>query len=161
MRKKEPEDQVIGQRFFGALLRTNADFTNSFRLLSQVGQESGEQAALFPEGVFEQLKQQSGSVQDAVRAIDPPFNRAQLESLKVLQRENPQTFLMITGGQEGVIERGEAALAQVEKLRALSNEDKKALDGEVWREWLELYSVSILSIFFSSSSEFCVNYLSK
>ena len=139
LRKREPEDFGIVTSFFTALSKTNADFTNTFRCLSKLvpGTPTSTNELLA------YLTSQSGTVQDAVRSINPSFSRAQVESLKILQRESPQTFKMLTGGQDGFIEKAEAALQAVETVKGMGAEQKTAFNEATWREWLVKYEARI------------------
>jgi len=149
IRKVMPEDVEVFDDFFTTLGKTQADFTNAFRSLSKVipvdqdNQEQVERSNALMDDLLNYLVKQSGSVKDVVRTVNAPYNWAQIESLKLLQRESPQTYRMLTGGQEGIVEMAEEALVRAENIRKMSEDEKKANDREHWKKWLDKYAARV------------------
>jgi len=102
LKKDLPSDSELIKSLFNTFEQTNADFTNSFRCLSQISMKP--KSSEFPEEALELLCKYSGNLKDALNSARPSLNRAQIDSLKLLQKQSPETFKMLTRGEEGVIE---------------------------------------------------------
>ena len=98
IQKELPEDKELFESLFKTFYKTCGDFTNSFRCLSKIKIDSDNS------DVIEYLVQNSGTIRDSLLSLGPVYNALQIQSLKLLQKESPQTFLMITKGKEGAIE---------------------------------------------------------
>ncbi|KAL0968481.1 hypothetical protein UPYG_G00267410 [Umbra pygmaea] len=140
LRKEEPEDEMLITELLQTMHNTGADFTNTFRCLSQIPCPSGgeEQAE---EGVIRMatdlLLEQCASLEELRSANRPNMDPRELAMLLQLGQSNPSLFQMITSRRSLAMQMEK--LARLKELLDADEEEVKARHREDWAAWIKSY----------------------
>uniref|UniRef100_A0A3Q3BSH3 Selenoprotein O n=2 Tax=Kryptolebias marmoratus TaxID=37003 RepID=A0A3Q3BSH3_KRYMA len=137
--KEEPEDEILITELLQTMHNTGADFTNTFRSLSQVSCPTEEEA----EG-HEELKkttdlvlEQCASLDELKAANKPTMDLRELSMLLSMAQSNPALFQMIS--DRVTIARQLDKLSKLKELMETSQEELKTRQAEEWSSWLTRY----------------------
>ncbi|KAL2102289.1 hypothetical protein ACEWY4_001457 [Coilia grayii] len=139
---KEPEDQELLADLLDMMYYTGADFTNTFRLLSQVPwpvggeeEELREKAAL--EQVVGRLLDQGASLEELKVAHYPTMESRELDMLLSMSETNPGMFSIMASKPEVAKQLGK--LGRLKQLMEVSHEELTAKQREDWLRWIQRY----------------------
>ncbi|KAM9229794.1 protein adenylyltransferase SelO, mitochondrial isoform 2-T2 [Dugong dugon] len=132
------EDPALVAQLLETMHLTGADFTNTFRLLSDfvAGPLSPEQAA-----VLDQLLEQCASLEELKRALQPQMDPRQLSLMLMLAQSNPQLLALV--GSQASVARELERIEQHSQLEQLSSAELQARNRTLWTQWLQKYSARL------------------
>lgn len=132
------EDQALIDALFDVLTHTGADFTCTFRYLSELDAfssgDSREQTARKLVGVSETLAQQKRKLEQASGG----FSDAQFEMIKLLLQENPVKARQY-GITPALVAQMTAQQQQKEALEATTDEERTVSIRTAWEDWVDLF----------------------
>ncbi|XP_012412039.1 protein adenylyltransferase SelO, mitochondrial [Trichechus manatus latirostris] len=132
------EDPALVAQLLETMHLTGADFTNTFRLLSDfvAGPPSPEQAA-----VLDQLLEQCASLEELKHALQPQMDPRQLSLMLMLAQSNPQLLALV--GSRASVARELERIEQRSQLEQLSSAELQARNRTLWTQWLQEYSARL------------------
>ncbi|XP_056137532.1 selenoprotein O1 isoform X2 [Lampris incognitus] len=140
LKKEEPEDEMLITELLQTMHDTGADFTNTFRSLSQIpcpaeGDGKGE------EGLVKQatdlLLEQCASLEELKAANRPTMDPRELAMLLSMAQSNPSLFQMISDRR--TIARQLEKLSKLKELMESSKEELRSKQAEDWTRWITSY----------------------
>ncbi|KAM6937513.1 selenoprotein O1 [Xenentodon cancila] len=140
LKKEEPEDVMLITDLLQTMHNTGADFTNTFRSLSQISCHMEEDA----EGEEELLKkatdlllEQCASLEELKAANKPTMDPRELAMLLSMAQSNPTLFQMIS--DRVTIARQLDKLSKLKDLMETSQDELKTKQAEEWSSWITRY----------------------
>ncbi|KAM9754047.1 selenoprotein O1 [Menidia menidia] len=140
LKKEEPEDEMLITELLQTMHNTGADFTNTFRSLSQISCPTGEETEGEEELVkkaMELLLEQCASLEELKAANQPTMDPRELAMLLSMAQSNPALFQMIS--DRVTIARQLERLSKLKDLMESSQEELKARQAEDWTSWIKRY----------------------
>uniref|UniRef100_A0AAR2IWJ1 Selenoprotein O n=1 Tax=Pygocentrus nattereri TaxID=42514 RepID=A0AAR2IWJ1_PYGNA len=140
LRKEEPEDEVLITNFMQTMHNTGADFTNTFRSLSQISCPVEGEAADDTEAIkqaTELLLQQCASLQELKAASRPTMDPRELAMLLSMAQSNPMLFNILSDRK--TVARQLEKLSRLKELLETTEEELKAKQTEDWACWIKQY----------------------
>lgn len=144
LRKEEPEDEMLVTDLLHTMHKTGADFTNTFRSLSQIpaggdrGEDEGEgEDEREVRQATELLLQQCASVEELKAANKPSMDPRELAMLLSMAQSNPSLFQMISDRR--TVARQLEKLSRLKDLLDTSQEELRVKQAEDWRRWITIY----------------------
>lgn len=139
LKKEEPEDEMLITELLQTMHNTGADFTNTFRSLSQIlcpveGEAEGEDLIKQTTGL---LLEQCASLEELKAANKPTMDPRELAMLLSLAQSNPTLFQMISDRM--TIARQLDKLSKLKNLMETSQEELKSKQAEEWTSWITRY----------------------
>ncbi|XP_067090912.1 selenoprotein O1 isoform X2 [Osmerus mordax] len=139
LRKEEPEDEMLVTDLLQTMQNTGADFTNTFRSLSQIScpaeGEDGEEGLV--RQATELLLQQCTSLEELKAANKPSMDPRELAMLLSMAQSNPSLFQMISDRR--TVSRQLEKLSRLKDLMGTSQEELRAQQAEDWGRWITSY----------------------
>uniref|UniRef100_A0A8C4NV73 Selenoprotein O n=1 Tax=Dicentrarchus labrax TaxID=13489 RepID=A0A8C4NV73_DICLA len=146
MRKKlgllnqdEPEDEILITELLQTMHNTGADFTNTFRSLSQIScpnaGESEEEEDV--RKAADLLLEQCANLEELKAANKPTMDPRELAMLLSMAQSNPALFQMIS--DRTTIARQLDRLSKLKDLMETSQEELKIKQAEEWSRWITRY----------------------
>ncbi|XP_078091686.1 selenoprotein O1 isoform X1 [Mustelus asterias] len=136
LRHEKAEDEELVSELLHVCQIAGADFTNTFRLLSEVP-IPGTSTLFTLEEFLEKLIQQCATLEELKLASKPTMDPRQLSMLLSLSHSNPQLFDLL-GSKEGIAKE----LARIERLSELQEmtiEELLSKQKKAWTDWLQKY----------------------
>lgn len=140
LKKEEPEDEILITELLQTMHNTGADFTNTFRSLSQISSPTEAER----EGEEEHVKQatnllleQCASLEELKAANKPTMDPRELAMLLSMAQSNPALFQMISDRM--TIARQLDKLSKLKDLMETSKEELKSKHAEEWTRWITRY----------------------
>ncbi|KAM9808362.1 selenoprotein O1 [Neosynchiropus ocellatus] len=140
LKKTEPEDVMLVTELLQTMHNTGADFTNTFRSLSQISCPAEEDSEVEEESVraaTELLLQQCASLEEMKAANKPSMDPRELSMLLSLAQSNPTLFHMISDRM--TISRQLDRMARLKDLMESSEEELRAKNVDEWTRWIKRY----------------------
>ncbi|KAL7878663.1 hypothetical protein AOLI_G00096370 [Acnodon oligacanthus] len=140
LRKEEPEDEVLITNFMQTMHNTGADFTNTFRSLSQISCPVEGEAVDDTEAIkqaTELLLQQCASLQELKAASRPTMDPRELAMLLSMAQSNPTLFNILSDRK--TVARQLEKLSRLKELLETTEEELKAKQTEDWTCWIKQY----------------------
>lgn len=140
LNKDEPEDEILITELLQTMHNTGADFTNTFRSLSQIscpteGQsEAGEELV---KKATDLLLEQCASLEELKAANKPSMDPRELAMLLSMAQSNPALFQMIS--DRTTIARQLDRLSKLKDLMETSQEELNTKQAEEWSRWITRY----------------------
>ena len=113
------------------------DFTNSFRILSEIDPLGGADTAQ-PLPLLALLAQ-TGTLEDIQRATGPEVPRESLMFYKRMEESDPEKYRAVLGKSLAAFEEQYRLLLEADKLAAMSPEEKLEREKGIWSAWLVKY----------------------
>ncbi|XP_072241557.1 selenoprotein O1 isoform X2 [Leuresthes tenuis] len=140
LKKDEPEDEMLITELMQTMHNTGADFTNTFRSLSQIsclseGETEGEEEPI--KKATDLLLEQCASLEELKAANQPTMDPRELAMLLSMAQSNPALFQMIS--DRVTIARQLERLSKLKDLMETSQEELKAKQAEEWSSWIKRY----------------------
>ncbi|XP_061085514.1 protein adenylyltransferase SelO-1, mitochondrial-like [Conger conger] len=136
LQKQEPEDEALITDLLQTMHNTGADFTNTFRCLSQVPCPSGEEEVALGRSV-DLLMEQCSTLEELKETNKPTMDHRELVMVLSLAQSNPALFQMLAD-QKGVSKQLER-LARLKELVDTNQDDLRAKQREDWSRWVKQY----------------------
>lgn len=136
--KEEPEDEMLITQLMQTMHDTGADFTNTFRSLSQVcwpGEGEVEADAL--KQAADLLLEQCASLQEFKDASRPTMDPRELMMLLSMAQNNPALFQMLSHGRN--LTKQLQRLSRLKELMDTTEDQLRTKQREDWVCWLTLY----------------------
>ncbi|KAM3870073.1 selenoprotein O1 [Diretmus argenteus] len=139
LKKEEPEDEMLITELLQTMHNTGADFTNTFRSLSQIscpsdgegeGEEIVKQAAAL-------LLEQCASIEELKAANKPTMDPRELAMLLSMAQSNPLLFQMVS--DRGTIARQLEKLSKLKDLTGTNQEGLRIKQADDWTLWITRY----------------------
>ncbi|KAI2653463.1 Protein adenylyltransferase SelO-1, mitochondrial [Labeo rohita] len=140
LRMEEPEDEMLITEFMQTMHNTGADFTNTFRSLSQIScptQQEGEDESEAIKQAAELLLQQCASLEELKAANRPTMDPRELAMLLSMAQSNPALFQMISDRK--TVARQLDRLSRLKELMDTTAEQLRAKQIEDWSCWIQKY----------------------
>lgn len=140
LKKEEPEDEMLITELLQTMHNTGADFTNTFRSLSQISCPSEGEGAEEEDPVkkaTELLLQQCASLEELKAANKPTMDPRELAMLLSMAQSNPTLFQMIS--DRATIARQLDKLSKLRDLMETNQEDLSTKHAEEWSSWIKRY----------------------
>ncbi|XP_033823974.1 selenoprotein O1 isoform X1 [Periophthalmus magnuspinnatus] len=138
IKKEEPEDEMLITELLQTMHNTGADFTNTFRSLSQIScPTEGENEVDVVRQATQLLLEQCASLEELKAANKPTMDPRELAMLLSLAQTNPALFQMIS--DRATIARQLDKLSKLKDLMESSEEQLKVKQGEDWTVWITRY----------------------
>ncbi|XP_042631381.1 protein adenylyltransferase SelO-1, mitochondrial isoform X2 [Cyprinus carpio] len=140
LRKEEPEDEILITELMQTMHNTGADFTNTFRSLSQIScptQQEGEDETEAIKQATELLLQQCASLEELKAANRPTMDPRELAMLLSMAQSNPALFQMISDRK--TVARQLERLSRLKELMDTTAEQLRAKQTEDWSRWIKKY----------------------
>ncbi|MBN3322876.1 SELO protein, partial [Atractosteus spatula] len=140
LRRETPEDEELVTLLLQTMHNTGADFTNTFRSLSQVpspGVPDSEGAGGPVSRSVELLLAQCASLEELRAAHRPTMDPRELAMILTLAQSNPSLFQILSERRSVLRE-----LKRLEKLKELletSEEQLRERQREEWTSWVQKY----------------------
>lgn len=140
LRKEEPEDEMLITNLLQTMHNTGADFTNTFRCLSQISCPAEEEAV---EGgdvgrqATELLLQQCASLEELKSANKPSMDHRELSMLLSLAQSNAALFGMVSDRR--MLAQQLEKLSRLKDLMESTETDLKTQQKEEWSCWINQY----------------------
>uniref|UniRef100_A0A673BG91 Selenoprotein O n=2 Tax=Sphaeramia orbicularis TaxID=375764 RepID=A0A673BG91_9TELE len=139
LKKEEPEDEMLITELLQTMHNTGADFTNTFRSLSQIpcpveGETEGEDLIRQTTGL---LLEQCASLEELKAANKPTMDPRELAMLLSLAQSNPTLFQMISDRM--TIARQLDKLSKLKNLMETGQEELRSKQAEEWTSWITRY----------------------
>ncbi|KAJ8002931.1 hypothetical protein DPEC_G00164090 [Dallia pectoralis] len=140
LRKEEPEDEMLITELLQAMHNTGADFTNTFRCLSQIpcpteGNDEAEEGVV--KAATDLLLEQCASLGELKAANKPSMDPRELSMLLQLAQSNPSLYHMISN--QSTVATQLEKLAKLKELQDVDEEEVKANHREDWTAWVTAY----------------------
>ncbi|KAK2847940.1 hypothetical protein Q7C36_009622 [Tachysurus vachellii] len=140
LRKEEPEDEILITNLMQTMHNMGADFTNTFRCLSQIsipteGEAAGDDDAV--KQATELLLQQCASLEELKAASKPSMDPRELSMLLSLAQSNSALFGMMSDRR--TLARELEKLSRLKELLESTETDLKAKQTEAWTFWIKQY----------------------
>ncbi|KAK2842004.1 hypothetical protein Q5P01_012204 [Channa striata] len=140
LKKEEPEDEILITELLQTMHNTGADFTNTFRSLSQIpcpsdGESEGEENIVKP--ATDLLLEKCASLEELKAANKPTMDPRELAMLLSMAQSNPALFQMISDRM--TIARQLERLSRLKDLMETSQEELEAKQAEEWTSWIKHY----------------------
>uniref|UniRef100_A0A8D3AE48 Selenoprotein O n=2 Tax=Scophthalmus maximus TaxID=52904 RepID=A0A8D3AE48_SCOMX len=140
LQKEEPEDEILITELLQTMHDTGADFTNTFRSLSQIscpaeGEGGGEEELV--KKATELLLEQCASLEELKAANKPTMDPRELAMLLSMAQSNPALFQMISDRM--TISRQLDKLSRLKDLMETGQEELKTKQAEEWTCWIARY----------------------
>ncbi|KAF7657922.1 hypothetical protein LDENG_00020170 [Lucifuga dentata] len=140
LKKEDPEDEMLITELLQTMHNTGADFTNTFRSLSQIPcpseGESEEEEALVKQAT-DHLLEQCASLEELKAANKPTMDPRELAMLLSMAQSNPTLFHMISDRMS--IAKQLDKLSKLKDLMETNQEELKTKQAEEWTRWLTRY----------------------
>uniref|UniRef100_A0A8C5H328 Selenoprotein O n=1 Tax=Gouania willdenowi TaxID=441366 RepID=A0A8C5H328_GOUWI len=138
LKREEPEDEMLITELLQTMHNTGADFTNTFRNLSQIscptdGQSEDEEV----KKATDLLLQQCASLEELKAANKPSMDPRELAMLLSLAQSNPSLFQMIS--DRATVARQLDKLSRLKDLMESSEEELRTKHAEDWTSWVTRY----------------------
>ncbi|CAN9498759.1 unnamed protein product [Ophioblennius macclurei] len=138
--KEEPEDEILITELLRTMHDTGADFTNTFRSLSQIscpteGESDGEEDAV--KKATDLLLEQCASMEELKAANKPTMDPRELAMLLSLAQSNASLFQMIS--DRATIARQLEKLSRLKDLSEMGEEELRRKQAEDWSAWIACY----------------------
>lgn len=138
LKKDEPEDEILITELLQTMHNTGADFTNTFRCLSQISCPSeGENEEDILRQATELLLKQCTSLEELKAANKPTMDPRELAMLLSLAQSSPAVFQMISDRM--TIARQLDKLSKLKDLMETSQEELKIKQAKDWTAWITRY----------------------
>ncbi|XP_052008434.1 selenoprotein O1 isoform X2 [Xyrauchen texanus] len=154
LRNEEPEDEMLITELMQTMHNTGADFTNTFRSLSQIScptQEEGEDDNEAIRQATELLLQQCASLEELKAANRPTMDPRELTMLLSMAQSNPALFQMLSDRK--TLAQQLERLSRLKELMDISEEQLKAKQSKDWTCWIQKYRQRL-----ARECEFAVNF---
>lgn len=140
LKKDEPEDEILITELLQTMHNTGADFTNTFRSLSQIscpteGENEGDVELV--KKATDLLLEQCASLEELKAANKPTMDPRELAMLLSMAQSNPALFQMIS--DRATIARQLDRLSKLRDLMEISQEELKTKQAEEWSRWIARY----------------------
>lgn len=138
LKKEEPEDELLITDLLQTMHNTGADFTNTFRCLSQISStiEGENEEDILRQGTH-LLLAQCASLEELKAANKPTMDPRELAMLLSLAQTNPALFQMISDRM--TIARQLDKLSKLKDLMDSSQDELKIKQAENWTAWITRY----------------------
>uniref|UniRef100_A0A667Y6L1 Selenoprotein O n=1 Tax=Myripristis murdjan TaxID=586833 RepID=A0A667Y6L1_9TELE len=140
LKKEEPEDEMLITELLQTMHNTGADFTNTFRSLSQIPCPTEEESE-GEEGIIKQatelLLEQCASLEELKAANKPTMDPRELAMLLSMAQSSPSLFNMISDRR--TIARQLEKLSKLKDLMETNAEELRAKQSEEWTHWITRY----------------------
>lgn len=138
LKKEEPEDEILITELLQTMHNTGADFTNTFRCLSQIScPNEGENEEDILRQATQLLLEQCASLEELKAANKPTMDPRELAMLLSLAQTNPALFQMISDRM--TIARQLDKLSKLKDLMESSQEELKIKQAKDWTVWITRY----------------------
>lgn len=141
LRREEPEDEILITELLQTMHNTGADFTNTFRSLSQIScpmqEEEEEDDCESIKQATEMLLQQCASLDELKAANRPTMDPRELAMLLSMAQSNPTLFQMLS--DKSTLVRELEKLSRLKELMDTSEEQLKSKQTEDWISWIQKY----------------------
>ncbi|MED6286183.1 Protein adenylyltransferase SelO-1, mitochondrial [Characodon lateralis] len=139
LRKEEPEDEILITELLRTMHDTGADFTNTFRSLSQIScpERETEQDKEIVKKATELFLAQCASLEELKSANTPTMDPRELAMLLSMAQSNPTLFEMIS--DRATIARQLDRMSKLKVLMETSQEELRARQAQEWTSWITLY----------------------
>nr|XP_023671011.1 selenoprotein O isoform X2 [Paramormyrops kingsleyae] len=138
LRKEEAEDELLVTELLQTMHNTGADFTNTFRSLSQVPcPKEGEVEADVLEAAVNLLLEQCASLEELKAANKPTMDQRELLMILSLAESNPAIFQLLAGKK--MVTRQLEKLARLKELMDTNQEVLRSKQREDWTRWMKQY----------------------
>uniref|UniRef100_W5LL81 Selenoprotein O n=2 Tax=Astyanax mexicanus TaxID=7994 RepID=W5LL81_ASTMX len=140
LKKEEPEDETLITDLMQTMHNTGADFTNTFRSLSQISCPSEGEAVDQPEAIkqaTELLLQQCASLEELKVASRPTMDPRELAMLLSMAQSNPALFNILS--DRTTVAQQLQKLSRLKELLETTEEELKAKQTEDWTCWIQKY----------------------
>ncbi|KAM7414206.1 hypothetical protein PAMA_019159 [Pampus argenteus] len=139
LKKEEPEDEILITELLQTMHNTGADFTNSFRSLTQIscpteGESEGEEVCV--QQATNLMLEQCASLVELKAANKPSIDPRELAVLISMAQSNPSLFQMIS---DRTIARQLDRFSTLKDLMETSEEELKTKHAEEWTRWIMCY----------------------
>ncbi|KAL6107063.1 selenoo [Pungitius sinensis] len=140
LKKEEPEDETLITELLQTMHNTGADFTNTFRGLSQIScpaegeSEAGEELVKKATAL---LLEQCASFEELKAANKPAMDPRELAMLLSMAQSNPALFQMIS--DRATISRQLEKLSKLKDLTEAGPDELKTKQAEDWSRWISRY----------------------
>ncbi|KAM8892082.1 selenoprotein O1 [Spinachia spinachia] len=140
LKKDEPEDEMLITELLQTMHNTGADFTNTFRGLSQIscpteGEREGEEELVKKATAL--LLEQCASLEELKAANKPTMDPRELAMLLSMAQSNPALFQMIS--DRTAISRQLEKLGKLRDLMEAGPDELKSKQAEDWSRWVTRY----------------------
>lgn len=140
LKKDEPEDGILITELLQTMHNTGADFTNTFRSLSQLPcptEEESEGGEELFRKARDLLLEQCASLEELKASNKPTMDPRELAMLLSMAQSNPALFQMIS--DRATIARQLDRLSKLKDLMETSQEELKTKQAEEWSRWITRY----------------------
>uniref|UniRef100_A0A3B5AL18 Selenoprotein O n=1 Tax=Stegastes partitus TaxID=144197 RepID=A0A3B5AL18_9TELE len=138
LQKEEPEDEILITQLLQTMHNTGADFTNTFRSLSQIScPAEGEGEGEVVKKAADLLLDQCASLEELKAANKPTMDPRELAMLLSMAQSNPALFQMIS--DRATIARQLDRLSRLKDLMESSQEELTAKHADDWTSWITRY----------------------
>uniref|UniRef100_A0A3Q1IW04 Selenoprotein O n=1 Tax=Anabas testudineus TaxID=64144 RepID=A0A3Q1IW04_ANATE len=140
LKKEEPEDEILITELLKTMHNTGADFTNTFRSLSQIScsaEAESEEEEDHVKQATDLLLEQCASLEELKAANKPTMDPRELAMLLSMAQSNPALFQMISDRM--TLARQLDRLNRLKDLMETSQEMLKAKHAEEWTQWIKCY----------------------
>ncbi|CAJ1057127.1 selenoprotein O1 [Xyrichtys novacula] len=140
LKKEEPEDEILITELLQTMHNTGADFTNTFRSLSQISyptEGDGDEEEEVLKKATELLLQQCASLEELKAANKPSMDPRELAMLISMAQSNPALFQMIS--DRATIARQLDKLSRLRDLMETNEEELSGKHTEEWSRWITRY----------------------
>ncbi|TKS73193.1 Selenoprotein O [Collichthys lucidus] len=140
LKKAEPEDEILITELLQTMHNTGADFTNTFRSLSQIScptEGEGEAGEDLIKKATDLLLEQCASLEELKAANKLTMDPRELAMLLSMAQSNPALFQMIS--DRATIARQLERLSKLKDLTETSQEELKTKHAEEWSHWITRY----------------------
>ncbi|XP_028815141.1 selenoprotein O1 isoform X2 [Denticeps clupeoides] len=140
LRREEPEDEMLITELMQTMHDTGADFTNTFRCLSQVscpgeeGKDGGGDALRQASAL---LLEQCSSLEELKAASRPTMDPREMAMLLSMAQSNPGLFNVLADRRS--VSKQLERLARLRELLDTSEEQLRAKQRDGWSRWLQKY----------------------
>ncbi|KAI3370800.1 hypothetical protein L3Q82_007336 [Scortum barcoo] len=138
LKKDEPEDEILITELLQTMHNTGADFTNTFRSLSQIScPTEGESEEEEVKKASDLLLEQCASLEELKAANKPTMDPRELAMLLSMAQSNPALFQMISDRM--TVARQLDRLSRLKDLMETSQEELKTKQADDWTRWITRY----------------------
>lgn len=140
LKREDPEDEILITKLLQTMHNTGADFTNTFRSLSQIscpseGDGEGEEDCV--KKATDLLMEQCASLEELKAANKPTMDPRELAMLLSMAQSNPMLFQMIL--DRATIARQLERLSKLKDLMETSQDELITKQAEEWTSWITQY----------------------
>lgn len=138
LKKEEPEDEILITELLQTMHNTGADFTNTFRCLSQIScPNEGDNEEDVLRQATQLMLEQCASLEELKAANKPTMDPRELAMLLSLAQTNPALFQMISDRM--TIARQLDKLSKLKDLMESNSEELKIKQAKEWTAWITRY----------------------